>query len=161
MNQEQSTRSRAPGAMDQEQWTRSNEPGAGHQEQCVAAIAAHCRPEAALFPKPSDLSKDNLSKNRTTCQRTGRPVKNNGMRDEVKEEGRAPMRPRKHRKQSTRIPPKKRPRSLTRKTAVSSAKDRGLSAKRPRSFFAPSASLQIIGKRGVRDYNLLLTAGIL
>ena len=32
-------------------------PRAGHQEQCVAAIAAHRRPEAALFPKRSYLSK--------------------------------------------------------------------------------------------------------
>ena len=32
------------------------------QEQCVAAIAAHRRPEAALFTKTNNLSKDNLSK---------------------------------------------------------------------------------------------------
>ena len=35
----------------------------------------------------------------------------------------------------------KRPHSFLRETAVSSAKDRGLSAKRPRSFFAPSGAL--------------------
>ena len=37
--------------------------------------------------------------------------------------------------------PQKRPHSFLRETAVSSAKDRGLSAKRPRSFFVPSGVL--------------------
>ena len=41
---------------------------------------------------------------------------------------------------SVTLPPK-RPHSFLRETAVSSAKDRGLSAKRPRSFFDPSGVL--------------------
>ena len=42
------------------------------REQCVAAIAALCRPEAALFQKTNNLSKDNLSKTNNLSKKRAR-----------------------------------------------------------------------------------------
>ena len=60
--------------MDQEQGTRSRAPGAGHQEQCVAPQALYAAQRRLCFKKKNNLSKGNLSKpnnlsKKTTCQK--------------------------------------------------------------------------------------------
>ena len=52
--------------------------------------------------------------------------------------------------------PRKRPHSFLRETAVSSAKDRGLSTKRPRSFFDPSGVLSECRQIALSTYILTI-----